>query len=74
MTGRYSDGHAYCFSTGCGYFEPATDTAVQSSSFTNGTYKQVVVTEMTGIIAAIPDRRLSKDTCQKPSEALYTVV
>ena len=62
---RYSDGHAYCFSTGCGYFEPATDTAVQSSSFTNGTYKQVVVTEMTGIIAAIPDRRLSKDTCQK---------
>ena len=64
---RYSDGHAYCFSNGCGYFEPATDTSVQPSSFTNGTYKQVVVTEMTGIIAAIPDRRLSKDTCQKYS-------
>ena len=47
------------------YFEPATDTPVTASSFTNGTYQKVMVTEMTGVIEAIPDRRLSKETCSK---------
>ena len=60
--GRYSDGHAFCFSPECAYFEPAT---AEFSSLTNGTQQRVVVTEMIGTIAAIPDRRISERTCKK---------
>ena len=60
--GRYSDGHAYCFSLDCDYFEPAD---ADFSSLANGTQKRVMVTEMVGVIASIPDRRISEQTCKK---------
>ena len=59
---RYSDGHAWCFTPQCAYFEPAT---TGFSSLTNGTQQRVMATEMIGTIAAIPDRRISELTCKK---------
>ena len=57
---RYSDGHATCFSNGCGHYERGNGTApdfVQRKP--NRAY------EMTGTIAAIPDRRISQGIAQK---------
>ena len=59
---RYSDGHGYCFSPECGYFEPAD---ADFSSVANGTQQRVMVTEMVGVIASISDRRISEQTCKK---------
>ncbi len=59
---RYSDGHGYCFSPECGYFEPAD---ADFSSVANGTQQRVMVTEMVGVIASIPERRISEQTCKK---------
>lgn len=57
---RYSDGHAHCFSNGCGYYERGNGTA---SDFAPRTPTRAF--EMTGVIAAIPDRRISQGVAQK---------
>jgi ribosomal protein S27AE len=57
---RYSDGHAHCFSNGCGYYERGNGTA---SDFAPRTPTRAF--EMTGVIAAIPDRRISQGIAQK---------
>jgi len=63
---RYSDGHAVCFSSDCNHYEravagwePSSTQQPTSHSYIKGTM------EMTGVIAAIPDRRISKPTCAK---------
>ena len=58
---RYSDGHAHCFSNGCGYYERGNGTASDFASRTPTTR----AFEMTGVIAAIPDRRISQGIAQK---------
>jgi twinkle protein len=57
---RYSDGHAHCFSAGCGYYERGNGTA---SDFAPS--QKTKALEMTGVIAAIPDRRISQGIAQK---------
>lgn len=55
---RYSDGHGYCF--GCQHWEAGTGQAQ-----TNITSIKRARLEMTGTIEAIPDRRISEQTCRK---------
>lgn len=56
---RYSDGHAYCFSMGCGHYEPAT-----------GEHSEVKVKRrvdqltIQGEVESLPKRKLREDTCQ----------
>lgn len=59
---RYSDGHATCFSLSCGYYEPPNGnfTVVNQKE-----YRRVKPLEMTGVIGAIPNRKISQETCEK---------
>ena len=57
---RYSDGHAVCFSGGCNYYEHGNGQIGQVTQ-----RKPMRSLEMTGVIAAIPDRRISQSTCQR---------
>jgi len=57
---RYSDGHAVCFSGGCNYYEHGNGQIGQTAQ-----RKPMRSLEMTGVIAAIPDRRISQSTCQR---------
>jgi twinkle protein len=56
---RYSDGHAVCFSGGCDHYERATGEVIESKPKANRKL------EMTGVIASIPDRRITEATCKK---------
>ena len=56
---RYSDGHAVCFSGGCSHYERGDGTVTQMQQ------KPTRLVEMTGVIAAIPDRRINQDTAQR---------
>ena len=56
---RYSDGHAVCFTGGCSHYERATGEVIESKSKTNRKL------EMNGVVASIPDRRISEATCKK---------
>jgi len=57
---RYSDGHAVCFSGGCNHYEHGNGQIGQTAQ-----RKPMRSLEMTGVIAAIPDRRISQSTCQR---------
>ena len=57
---RYSDGHAVCFSGGCNHYEHGNGQIGQAAQ-----RKPMRSLEMTGVIAAIPDRRISQSTCQR---------
>lgn len=57
---RYSDGHAVCFSGGCNHYEHGNGQIGQVAQ-----RKPMRSLEMTGVIAAIPDRRISQSTCQR---------
>ena len=57
---RYSDGHAVCFSGGCNHYEHGNGQIGQVTQ-----RKPMRSLEMTGVIAAIPDRRISQSTCQR---------
>ena len=57
---RYSDGHAVCFSGGCNYYEHGNGQIGQVTQ-----RKPTRSLEMTGVTAAIPDRRISQSTCQR---------
>jgi len=56
---RYSDGHAVCFTGGCDHYERATGEVIESKPKANRTL------EMNGVVASIPDRRISEATCKK---------
>ncbi len=53
---RYSDGHAVCFTAGCNHYEKATGEVVESKPI------RTRKLEMEGVIATIPDRRISEAT------------
>ena len=56
---RYSDGHAVCFTGGCDYYERASGEVIESKP---QAYRKL---EMNGVVASIPDRRISEATCKK---------
>ena len=56
---RYSDGHAVCFTGGCDYYERGNGQVIESKP---KAYRKL---EMNGVIASIPDRRISEATCKK---------
>ncbi len=56
---RYSDGHAVCFSGGCDHYERASGEVIESKPKANRKL------EMTGVVASIPDRRITEATCKK---------
>ena len=56
---RYSDGHAVCFTGGCDHYERASGEVIESKPKANRKL------EMTGVVASIPDRRISEATCKK---------
>lgn len=58
---RYSDGHAVCFSGGCSHYEHGNGDVVEFKSRKEAT----PLNEVTGVTAAITDRRISQDTCRK---------
>lgn len=57
---RYSDGHAYCFSMGCGHYEPATD-----GTPTNHERARPVsdFTPIAGSCVALLKRGITAETC-----------
>ena len=57
---RYSDGHATCFSGGCGYYEKGNGQVIEQA-----TQRKARHLEMTGTVAAIPDRRISQEVAKK---------
>ena len=57
---RYSDGHATCFSGGCSHYEHGDGTIPNHKPATSAR-----TLEMTGVIAAIPDRRINQDTAKR---------
>lgn len=59
---RYSDGHAHCFTGGCGHYERGNGTA---SDFASVSKKPTRAFEMTGTIASIPDRKISQAIAAK---------
>jgi twinkle protein len=56
---RYSDGHAYCFGAGCGYYEPPEGEARTS------TKDDAPISEdlLPGSVMPLSKRRLTADTC-----------
>ena len=56
---RYSDGHAVCFSGGCSHYERGDGTVTKTHN------KPARSLEMTGVVAAIPDRRISQSTAKR---------
>ena len=56
----YKDGGRHCYSAGCGYHVKGTGEYVEVEEVT--TNKPV---DMFGVIASIPDRKISQDTCKK---------
>ena len=59
---RYSDGHAWCFSSNCSYYEPATEELLTKQT----SYQRFAgAKEMSGIIAEIKERKISQETCRK---------
>jgi len=59
---RYSDGHAHCFAVGCGYRE-SSNGEVMTEVAPAVTIKRPL--EVAGVVADIPDRRISAKTCRK---------
>ena len=57
---RYSDGHAVCFSGGCNHYEHGKGQIGQSVQ-----RKPTRLLEMTGVVAAIPDRRINQETAKR---------
>ena len=63
---RYSDGSGHCFSAGCGFHEHGEgedEARADSSSYPSFLNRRKM--EMTGVVADIPDRRISQATCKK---------
>ena len=56
---RYSDGHAVCFTVDCNHYEKATGEVIESKP------QSTRRLEMTGVVASIPDRRISEATCKQ---------
>ena len=56
---RYSDGHAVCFSGGCSHYERGDGTVTKIHT------RPARSLEMTGVVAAIPDRRINQDTAKR---------
>tara|TARA_R110000737_G_scaffold51271_1_gene72495 strand:- start:64 stop:1692 length:1629 start_codon:yes stop_codon:yes gene_type:complete len=56
---RYSDGHATCFSGGCDHYEHGDGTVTKIEK------RPARILEMTGVVAAIPDRRINQATAQR---------
>ena len=61
---RYSDGHAHCFTGGCGHYERGNGTASDFAATTTQR-KSNRAFEMTGTIASIPDRKISQAIAAK---------
>lgn len=57
---RYSDGHAHCFTPGCGHHERGDGEAPRRSPKTERT-----MTLLNGEITAISARNLARETCEK---------
>ncbi len=57
---RYDDGHATCFSGGCGYYEKGNGQVIEQA-----TQRKARHLEMIGTVAAIPDRRISQEVAKK---------
>jgi len=57
---RYSDGHAVCFSGGCNHYEHGNGQVGQIAQ-----RKPARSLEMTGVVAAIPDRRINQETARR---------
>ena len=56
---RYSDGHAVCFSGGCSHYERGDGTVTKIHT------RPARSLEMTGVVAAITDRRINQETAKR---------
>ena len=56
---RYSDGHAVCFTGGCSHYERGDGQVISIQQ------KPKRSLEMTGVVAAIPDRRINEATAKR---------
>ena len=59
---RYSSGSAHCFSAGCGHHEQSNGNVVTLQPQPRRPLEDMT---SSGVVAAIPDRRLSQETCRK---------
>lgn len=65
---RYNDGHAHCFTPGCGYYERGDGAEPrQARKLTNSNIIPI------GEAHAIPTRKLTKETCEKWGYTISTV-
>ncbi|MFN3582797.1 toprim domain-containing protein [Phenylobacterium sp.] len=60
---RYSDGHAYCFTPGCGHYERGDRGDDDPPPRPNQNQKRMDL--LSGEITAIPQRNLTRETCEK---------
>lgn len=56
---RYDDGHAYCFSPGCGHYEPGDGQSLQNPK------PRARMDLIQGEVQAIPNRGLTRETCER---------
>lgn len=59
---RYTSGSAHCFSAGCGHHEHSNGNVVTLQPQPRRPLEDMT---SSGVVAAIPDRRLSQETCRK---------
>ena len=59
--GRYSDGHAYCFTPDCGYHEKGEGEVIPMTKTYNNTYSSL----STGQTTSLRDRNISQETAKK---------
>ena len=59
---RYSSGSAHCFASGCNHHEQSNGNVVTLQPQPRRPLEDMTAS---GVIAAIPDRRLSQETCRK---------
>ena len=77
---RYSNGSGKCYSAGCTHYEPSTDFVTfrnkieqeSENAWVCMNNEKLTTEDELGVIAAIPDRRISQDTWVEISESFIT--
>lgn len=59
---RWPDGHAFCFTPGCGHYEPPGGATTNTKRSTKVSDKDLI---LGGEYAALPARKLTQATCEK---------
>jgi twinkle protein len=59
---RYDDGHGYCFSAWCGYYEHGNDNRRESEDMGGDRHTDMSWSRLSGVYADLPSRKLKEST------------